>query len=152
MSRWLELYCTSPSGKTMFVCRMCGLVTPVPTAECPSPPQVCSDKLAMSCAMLEEIESALVDVGEAHVPLGSKLWLFKQGDKTMVSWESSPGNVKRTEVKVRERKERGTNPSLPPVMLRTPEGQINNCSLANGDAEANCQICGGNCPDRDLFT
>ena len=31
---------------------------------------------------------------------------------------------------------------------RTPQGTINNCSLANGDDESNCQICEGNCPDR----
>jgi hypothetical protein len=30
---------------------------------------------------------------------------------------------------------------------RTPDGAINNCALANGDTEANCQICSGSCPD-----
>jgi hypothetical protein len=34
---------------------------------------------------------------------------------------------------------------------RTPEGHINNCSLANLDAEKNCQACGGTCPDRERF-
>lgn len=106
----------------------------------------------MSCAVLEEIEAALVEVGEAHVPLNSKLLLFKQGNKLIARWEMPEGNVKRAEVKVREYAERAANPSLPPVMLRTPEGHINNCSLANGDAEKNCQICGGNCPDKDLFS
>lgn len=33
----------------------------------------------------------------------------------------------------------------------TPDGHINNCSLANFDEEKNCQICGGTCPDRDKF-
>lgn len=32
---------------------------------------------------------------------------------------------------------------------RTPRGTINNCALANCDEERNCQICEGNCPDRD---
>jgi hypothetical protein len=31
---------------------------------------------------------------------------------------------------------------------RTPQGTINNCALANGDAEVNCQVCRGSCPDR----
>lgn len=30
---------------------------------------------------------------------------------------------------------------------RTPDGHINNCALANGEAEDDCQICGGSCPD-----
>jgi hypothetical protein len=35
---------------------------------------------------------------------------------------------------------------------RTPDGHINNCSVANGDEEKNCQICGGGpCPDRARF-
>lgn len=37
----------------------------------------------------------------------------------------------------------GANYLLP----RTPEGRINNCALANGDEERNCQACGGRCPD-----
>lgn len=34
---------------------------------------------------------------------------------------------------------------------RTPDGHINNCSLANGDVEKNCQICNGECPDRSRY-
>jgi hypothetical protein len=34
---------------------------------------------------------------------------------------------------------------------RTPDGHINNCALANGDEEKNCQICSGRCPDRSQF-
>lgn len=34
---------------------------------------------------------------------------------------------------------------------RTPQGLINNCGLANGDDEKNCQICDGKCPDRAKF-
>ena len=34
------------------------------------------------------------------------------------------------------------------VPERTPEGRINNCAKANGDAEANCQVCGGSCFER----
>lgn len=34
---------------------------------------------------------------------------------------------------------------------RTPDGHINNCSLANADEEKNCQICGGNCPERERY-
>lgn len=35
--------------------------------------------------------------------------------------------------------------------VRTPDGHINNCALANGDMEENCQVCGGRCPDHDKF-
>jgi hypothetical protein len=38
-----------------------------------------------------------------------------------------------------------------PVFPRTTNGNINNCALANGDFESNCQICGGSCPDRGRF-
>jgi hypothetical protein len=34
---------------------------------------------------------------------------------------------------------------------RTPEGHINNCNLANGADEEDCQICDGRCPDRKKF-
>lgn len=34
---------------------------------------------------------------------------------------------------------------------RTPEGHINNCSLAFREPEADCQICRGTCPDRARF-
>jgi len=32
---------------------------------------------------------------------------------------------------------------------RTPDGHINNCAVANGDDEKDCQVCSGVCPDRD---
>jgi hypothetical protein len=35
-SRWKRLAATSPSGKTLFVCMICGHVTPAPGA-CPAP-------------------------------------------------------------------------------------------------------------------
>lgn len=37
--RWVELVKTSPSGKTLFVCKCCGTVTPVPNRLCPQPVQ-----------------------------------------------------------------------------------------------------------------
>lgn len=40
---------------------------------------------------------------------------------------------------------------LDPTLLRTPEGHINNCGLAFGAPEDECQICRGVCPDRDKF-
>lgn len=30
-------------------------------------------------------------------------------------------------------------------------GNINNCSLANGEKQEDCQVCSGRCPDRDRF-
>lgn len=35
--RWLILSKTSPSGKALFVCRSCGIVSPGPTKTCPAP-------------------------------------------------------------------------------------------------------------------
>lgn len=34
---------------------------------------------------------------------------------------------------------------------RTPDGSINNCALANGDVEENCQMCRNRCPDRARY-
>lgn len=34
---------------------------------------------------------------------------------------------------------------------RTPEGDINNCALANGAPESECQMCQKECPDRSRF-
>lgn len=36
-------------------------------------------------------------------------------------------------------------------LKRTTDGTIDNCALANGDTEQNCQMCIGNCPDRARF-
>lgn len=38
--------------------------------------------------------------------------------------------------------------SIDPLTIRTPEGFINNCSLANGGDEDTCQIYKGQCPDK----
>jgi hypothetical protein len=34
------------------------------------------------------------------------------------------------------------------VVYRTPDGHIDNCSLADGEPEERCQVCKGQCPDR----
>lgn len=34
---------------------------------------------------------------------------------------------------------------------RTPDGRVDNCSLANGEREGDCQVCGGACPDRSRY-
>jgi hypothetical protein len=34
---------------------------------------------------------------------------------------------------------------------RTPDGDINNCSMAFGEGPEGCQICNGSCPDRARF-
>ena len=41
------------------------------------------------------------------------------------------------------------DPSRDPRTIRTPEGYVNNCWLRHGHPEADCQICMGDCPDRD---
>lgn len=40
---------------------------------------------------------------------------------------------------------------LPATMIRAPDGAINNCSLATGDSERECQICRGACPDKARY-
>ncbi len=67
-SRWIELYATSPSGKAMFVCRMCGHKTPAPSKNCPSLPEVGPYKTAFSCLVLEEIAGALADTNAGTDP------------------------------------------------------------------------------------
>jgi hypothetical protein len=43
-------------------------------------------------------------------------------------------------------------PEEPEELERTPEGDINNCALANFVEESECQMCLGTCPDRDRLT
>lgn len=38
-----------------------------------------------------------------------------------------------------------------PPLERTPDGNINNCALANYDAQENCQMCLDACPDAERF-
>jgi len=59
MSRWIELYTTTPSGKTQFVCQFCGRISPLPDKKCPQPPEVGPHKMALSCELLEEVAMAL---------------------------------------------------------------------------------------------
>lgn len=40
---------------------------------------------------------------------------------------------------------------LPATTIRAPNGTVNNCSLAVGDNERECQICGGACPDKARY-
>jgi hypothetical protein len=35
-NRWLKILKTSPSGKTLFCCQSCGVVSPLPDSECPN--------------------------------------------------------------------------------------------------------------------
>ena len=50
--------------------------------------------------------------------------------------------VRRTLPKVTDKSKHDTR------FERTPDGTINNCALANGDEESNCQMCRNACPDR----
>lgn len=40
---------------------------------------------------------------------------------------------------------------LPATLIRTPHGAINNCAIAAGYDERECQICGGACPDKGRY-
>lgn len=73
MSRYVELYATSPSGKTLFVCRFCGRTTPTPDKECPTPPSVVSWKQVLPCIVLEEIADAMTEMAEELQSEGENL-------------------------------------------------------------------------------
>lgn len=130
----------------LFVCKYCGRTSPLPDRTCPSPPEVAAWKASLSCAILEELESALIDVGEVQVERRVAMQVSLPADATeqqgVVSWRTPEGANRSTRFDFREK-------SKSKILLRTPEGFINNCSLANGEKEADCQICNGNCPDRD---
>jgi len=155
MSRWVELYTTSPSGKTLFVCKYCGRISPLPDRTCSSPPEVVSWKASLSCEILEELESALIDVGELQVERRIAMQISLPTDATekrgIVSWSTPLGAHRSTQFEIKEKLEQrdGALWKIPQILLRTPEGFINNCSLAHGEDEASCQVCNGNCPDRD---
>lgn len=47
--RWIIIDKTSPSGKTLFVCRSCGAVSPAPNKTCSEPVQLWNGQLR-ACA------------------------------------------------------------------------------------------------------
>lgn len=55
--RWIQLVTTSPSGKTLFVCSVCGRVTPGPTA-CKDKPELPEGHKyhGLTCMEVEERE------------------------------------------------------------------------------------------------
>lgn len=58
--RWVQLFKTSPSGKTLFVCRGCGRVTPAPTP-CTQKPELPEwhHYHGLTCDEIEQREIAL---------------------------------------------------------------------------------------------
>ncbi len=92
MSRWVVLYATTPSGKTLFVCRICGRKSPTPDRSCPAPPEV-YQKMPLSCELIYEVEAAL----EAEKDNPSS----KDGSRVLVISEKTdeaPDGSKRTSV------------------------------------------------------
>jgi hypothetical protein len=75
---------------------MCGRISPTPDKECSKPPEVVSWKAALPCAVLEEIEAALIDVGEREFKPGVSLQiaLSPDGKTGRVSW-SEPSVMAR---------------------------------------------------------
>jgi hypothetical protein len=53
-------------------------------------------------------------------------------------------------VALKKRSEAGTR-EPPWNEVRTPDGHINNCALANGVGVEDCQMCLGKCPDESKF-
>jgi hypothetical protein len=120
--------------------------------ECSVLPVVSSGKAAMTCSLLEEIETSLIEVGEIPKQEGIELWIHwdEKNCKWTVLWSKYPGFggvMHRADVVVIPKTEDAERAVVP----RTPKGHINNCSLAHGEDEATCQVCNGNCPDRKLF-
>lgn len=79
-SRWVELYATTPSGKTLFFCRYCGTKSPAPTRTCPEPPSALH-KAELPCQLLEELEGALNDeegTADAAHPGGKVLFAVSE--------------------------------------------------------------------------
>jgi len=52
--RWIKLYTTTPSGKTLFCCKYCGSITPAPGKSCPNNPQKNGAPSPETCVELEE--------------------------------------------------------------------------------------------------
>jgi hypothetical protein len=108
-NRWVELYATSPSGKTLFVCRFCGRISPTPDKACATPPTVVAYKLTLPCELLEEIEACVRESAEA-VPdkdrqnkSGITITLDSPMNAT-VHWQNSRRVDKRTSVSIKSPK------------------------------------------------
>lgn len=85
MSRWTPLYATSPSGKTLFVCRCCGRVSPTPDKECQELPSVGPHKMAIKCILFEEFEQALAMTSGTEEHKDSQLWVGEGSEEGTVS-------------------------------------------------------------------
>ena len=111
MTRWVELYATSPSGKTLFVCRICGRKSVTPDRNCPEPPDV-YQKMALPCELIEEMEDALAeDIGTPVEQRGARVLLVGEprnttpnGRRSFISWSTHEERWRGTEVYF-ERKE-----------------------------------------------
>lgn len=157
MSRWAELYKTTPSGKTLFVCRCCGRITPVPDRSCPAPPEVDANKYAIACEMFDEIEAACIAAGDVKPPPHTVLHVgeSRAGDMYL-SWQTPTGERYGAELLLEAKSSpvfsrAGSRPTFKEKFERTPEGTINNCALAWGEDESTCQVCEGHCPDRKKY-
>lgn len=152
MSRWIPLYATSPSGKTLFVCLMCGRISPTPDKVCAVPPVTPAWKMSASCAVLEEIEEA---TGGRDNSINERIMVSVLSDGSAVAqWKSSDKKPNRAAVEIVQHVSAAPIKSGPTGrhrFERTPDGYINNCALVNGDDEDDCQVCSGRCPDRNRF-
>ena len=111
MTRWVELYATTPSGKTQFVCRICGRKSVAPDRSCPEPPDV-YQKMTLPCELIEEMEGALAE--EAGTPseqrgvrvlvIGDRTDTAPNGRRGHVIWSTQTERWRSTEVYF-ERKE-----------------------------------------------
>ncbi len=109
MSRWVELYATSPSGKTLFVCRFCGRISPCPDKDCATPPSVVAYKQALPCIVLEEIalivSEAVVEVPEEDRKNKTHYTITLTSPTTAdISWLGARGYIKRSHFTIHSEK------------------------------------------------
>jgi hypothetical protein len=109
MSRWVELYATSPSGKTLFVCRFCGRTSPCPDKDCATPPSVVAYKPALPCIVLEEIElivsEAVVEVPKEDRKNKTHYTITLTSPTTAeISWLGGRGYTKRSHFTIKSEK------------------------------------------------
>lgn len=91
MSRWISLVATSPSGKTLFVCRMCGRISPTPDKECKEPPAI-AHGAAASCMLLEDAHMAIELMESGQLRLTHTVW---SADTICLRWEGEDGAPRR---------------------------------------------------------
>ncbi len=111
-----------------------------------------SDEVFTEASDVDEIVDEIVGGEEAARAQGG--WFNSEGYAVddRLEEERAVAEAREEVTKTRKRRSKRTAPrDDDPLFVRLDDGSINNCSLANGEPEKDCQICHGTCPDRALF-